>query len=45
MKIKSKRHAIYVPFKIVYNAQAKHNAFNVIHLHLLLIYNQIYKNA
>jgi len=37
MKILSKGYAIYVLSKIVYNAQVKHNAFNVIHLHLLLI--------
>jgi len=45
MKILSKRYVIYVPFKIVNNVQAKHNAFSVIHLRLLLIYHQIYKNA
>jgi len=37
MKILFKRYAIYVQSKIVYNAKAKHNAFNVIHHHLLLI--------
>jgi len=37
MKILSKRPAIYVPFKIAYNAQTKHNAFNAIQRHLLLI--------
>jgi len=37
MKILFKGYAIYVLFKIAYNAQAKHNVFNVIHLHKLLI--------
>jgi len=37
MKIQYKKYAVYAPYKIAYNAQVKHNAFNVIHLHLHLI--------